>query len=310
MEAVPPHALVVIGARQRKGVVDKRMAAMESGVETGDLRRRREGLHRRLDAGDVVRLVERRKRDEPLSFAIVASSISFGSTRSGPPCTTRWPTAATGSHHGQPACSQSRMARMAASMVDAAPRIERIRAFFARGRFDLVPWRRRRRALDLARGQDLQLAPSAKWNAANLSDDEPAFKVRITETKFVTPPPWRPSLDRQTRGLRAASIRIAAPARRTRAGRDHCRPGSSASPALGPEHQSRASARATKVSSLASMFPASRLGTISTFGAAGAQVVLRRFHAPVTPAAVRLSRRSDHIPAPGDCATHKPRCRQ
>ena len=64
MKAVAAHALVVIGAGQGVGVVDERMAAMEGGVEAGDLRRRRERLPRRLDAGDVVRLVERRERDQ------------------------------------------------------------------------------------------------------------------------------------------------------------------------------------------------------------------------------------------------------
>ena len=64
VKAVAAHALVVIGARQSVCVVDEGMAAMESGVETGDLRRRRKGLHRRFDAGDIVRLVERRERNE------------------------------------------------------------------------------------------------------------------------------------------------------------------------------------------------------------------------------------------------------
>ena len=64
VEAVAAHAFVVIGARQREGVGHERMAAMEGGVEAGDLRDRRKGLHRRFDAGDVVRLVQRRERDE------------------------------------------------------------------------------------------------------------------------------------------------------------------------------------------------------------------------------------------------------
>ena len=64
MKAVAAHALVVIGAGQGVGVVDEGMAAMEGGVEAGDLRRRRESLHRRFDAGDIVRLVERRERNE------------------------------------------------------------------------------------------------------------------------------------------------------------------------------------------------------------------------------------------------------
>ena len=66
VKAVTAHALVVIGAGQSEGVVDEGVAAMESGIEAGDLRRRREGLHRRLDPGEVVRLVQRRERNEPL----------------------------------------------------------------------------------------------------------------------------------------------------------------------------------------------------------------------------------------------------
>src|SRR6202453_4044819 len=60
VKAIAAHALVVIGARQRVCVVDEGMATMEGGVETRDLRRRRERLHRRFDAGDIVRSEERR----------------------------------------------------------------------------------------------------------------------------------------------------------------------------------------------------------------------------------------------------------
>ena len=44
------------------------MAAVKGGVEAGDLRRRREGLHRRFDPGAVVRLVQRGERNEPPEF--------------------------------------------------------------------------------------------------------------------------------------------------------------------------------------------------------------------------------------------------
>jgi hypothetical protein len=33
-----------------------------------------------------------------------------------------------------------------------------------------------------------------------LSDDEPALRVRITESNGITPPPWRPVLHSETRG--------------------------------------------------------------------------------------------------------------
>ena len=42
------------------------MTAVESGVEASDLRRRPESLHRGFDAGYIVRLVERRERNERL----------------------------------------------------------------------------------------------------------------------------------------------------------------------------------------------------------------------------------------------------
>ena len=68
MKAIAAHALVVIGARQGVGVVDEGMGAVEGGIEAGDLRNRRKRFHRRLDSGDVVRLVERRKRNEGAQF--------------------------------------------------------------------------------------------------------------------------------------------------------------------------------------------------------------------------------------------------
>src|SRR3984957_12259021 len=43
--------------------------------------------------------------------------------------------------------------------------------------------------------------PSARRKAANLSDDEPALRVRITESKGFTPPPWRRPVRRYTRGV-------------------------------------------------------------------------------------------------------------
>ena len=89
MEAVAAHAFVVIGARQRERVVDERMAAMKGGVEAGDLRRRREGLHRRPMPAILCGWCSGASGMSRLSFAIADSSISAGATRSGPPCTTR-----------------------------------------------------------------------------------------------------------------------------------------------------------------------------------------------------------------------------
>ena len=68
MEAVTAHAFVIVGGRQRESVRDERVGAMEGGVEAGHLRKRRESLDRRLDPGDMMRLVQRRKRNEPLEL--------------------------------------------------------------------------------------------------------------------------------------------------------------------------------------------------------------------------------------------------
>ena len=40
------------------------MAAVEGGVEAGDLRHARKGRPRRLDAAEIMRLVQRRERNE------------------------------------------------------------------------------------------------------------------------------------------------------------------------------------------------------------------------------------------------------
>ena len=62
VEAVASDALVVKAARQREDVVDEGMVAVKGGVEAGDLLHMRPGLARGEDAGDVVRLMQRRER--------------------------------------------------------------------------------------------------------------------------------------------------------------------------------------------------------------------------------------------------------
>ena len=64
VEAVAAHALVVERARQRVAVGVRRMAAVEGGVEAGDLRHVRVDLLREPDRREVVRLVQRRQRRE------------------------------------------------------------------------------------------------------------------------------------------------------------------------------------------------------------------------------------------------------
>ena len=157
VEAVAAHALVVIGARQRIGVVDKRMAAMESGVEAGDLRRRWKRLHRRLDTGDIVRLVQRRKRNELLEGRDHGLIDQLRLDQIEPAVDDAVPDRGDGRFiSGLPQPAEDGAHRDL--VVDmGGRRIERERAFFARSHFDVAAGRRPD-ALDLARGDELGLA--------------------------------------------------------------------------------------------------------------------------------------------------------
>ncbi len=62
MEAETPQPALMIGPRQRVSLVDEIVAAVKGGVETGDLRRKGKDFARRVDAGHVVRLMQRRQR--------------------------------------------------------------------------------------------------------------------------------------------------------------------------------------------------------------------------------------------------------
>ena len=66
VEAVAADAVVVEPARQGEPVGELGMAAVEGGIEAGDLRQ--VGLDRgdRADAGEIVRLMQRRERTERL----------------------------------------------------------------------------------------------------------------------------------------------------------------------------------------------------------------------------------------------------
>ena len=68
VEAVTTDALVVEPPRQREPVGELRMTAVERGVEAGHLRQ--VGLDRgdRADAGEIVRLMQRRERTERLQL--------------------------------------------------------------------------------------------------------------------------------------------------------------------------------------------------------------------------------------------------
>ena len=95
VKAVAAHALIVKRARQRESVVDEGMRAVKRRVETGDLRHAGKCRPGRFDAGEVVRLVQRRERNEAFSrcSSLVVDHAPAPRTSS-PPWTTRWPTAA------------------------------------------------------------------------------------------------------------------------------------------------------------------------------------------------------------------------
>ena len=63
MEAVAAHPLLVQRRGQREHLRDFRIAAMEGGVEACHLRQLRQPLQQEADGRQVVRLVQRRKRD-------------------------------------------------------------------------------------------------------------------------------------------------------------------------------------------------------------------------------------------------------
>ena len=93
MEAVAAHALVVIGARQRERVGDEGMAAMEGGVEAGDLRHRREAFIAASMPAMLCGSCRGASGMSLRSFVSTEASTSVGWVRSRPPWTTRCPTA-------------------------------------------------------------------------------------------------------------------------------------------------------------------------------------------------------------------------
>ena len=66
MKAVAPHARFVQLLGDREATGDRGHGAVEGGVEAGHLRERRVELPHEADGAEVVRLVQRRERDEGL----------------------------------------------------------------------------------------------------------------------------------------------------------------------------------------------------------------------------------------------------
>ena len=69
------------------------MAAVKCGVETGDLRKIGKSVEKHADRREIVRLMQRRQGIYCSSFLRTFESTITGSLYSGPPCTTRCPTA-------------------------------------------------------------------------------------------------------------------------------------------------------------------------------------------------------------------------
>ena len=93
MEAVAPNPSSCSCSRYGIAVGEIGMAAVKGGVEAGHLRQVGPQLHQGADRGEIVGLVQGCQRNEALKRATRSSSTRIGAAKSGPPWTTRWPTA-------------------------------------------------------------------------------------------------------------------------------------------------------------------------------------------------------------------------
>ena len=176
VEAVAADALVVEGARQRVAVGVGRVAAVEGGVEAGDLRHlrgrspARGGSARGCSAGAAAPAA--RVAVEPAEDGLVDRT---GRSKSGPPCTTRWPMAR--SSKPLEAREPARVAAMAAGRSGTSAGELPVDELAPSGPAGLEP-RTDADAVDLPLDPPLQRPPSmAKiWN---LRLDEPALRTRI-----------------------------------------------------------------------------------------------------------------------------------
>jgi hypothetical protein len=192
VEAVAAHALGGDGARQGEQLRDFGLAAVEGGVEAGHLRHAGQRGAERVDAGQVVRLVQRRQRNEAAQF------VDHGGIehRSGcenfcAPCTTRWPTPAmlpAGFVAVQPVDQQAQggLVRGPAGPLEFEVAVVQHRAG---GVLDLEVWA----CLPAAPMPSIWPTSSGCWryrgagsaNSANLIEDEPALRVRMASLMVV-----------------------------------------------------------------------------------------------------------------------------
>jgi hypothetical protein len=92
MEPVALHARVVQFRRNGESLRDRRVGAVERGVEAGNLGQVGRALEQHPDRSEVVRLVQRRERNESGEALDRVRIDAHGFDESRPPCTTRWPT--------------------------------------------------------------------------------------------------------------------------------------------------------------------------------------------------------------------------
>ena len=78
MEAVAPDTGFSQLRGQREHLRQRRIAAVEGGIEAGDLRKLRRALHQAPDRRQVMRLVQRRERNQFLELRHHVRSIRTG----------------------------------------------------------------------------------------------------------------------------------------------------------------------------------------------------------------------------------------
>ena len=232
VKPVAPHALVVIGARQGEGVVHEGMAAMERRVETGDLRRSGKSADRRLDPGDVVRLVKGRERDELAQLGEYGLVDQHRRGKVGPSvndAVADRDDALRVAHVLEPAENDPGR-RLVVELGRRS--VEDELGLFAGRPLDRA-FRGRADSLDLACGNVRDFAVvgaeggELQRRRAGVKGQDDSAQGRALRARVIRRP-WRPTARPRTPGPRGDNTGKAGPAHRTQDARGHCRRGSSA----------------------------------------------------------------------------------
>ena len=178
VEAVALDAFRRQRARKGKGLGDGRVAAVEGGVEAGDLADVGQQPGDDADAVEVVRLVQRRQLDELLQLLQAVAVDDHGG---GKKLAAVHDAMADGGQRGsRPGVTQPAEQEVQAGLVLRfllAGQVERDFVLAA-----LVPGDEAglgADAVDLAGNRRLRAQPAVQFEQANLIDDEPALMVRI-----------------------------------------------------------------------------------------------------------------------------------